>query len=85
MRIHPDREHIDLLTHHRMGNAARKPEASRCPILFRATPQPSTGGRSVRSKANPHRRQGTLETTHRTRDRTSTPSVLAPPSSFRAI
>jgi hypothetical protein len=37
-----------------------------CPILFRATPQPSTGRRSVRSKANPNKeRQGILETTHR--------------------
>ena len=36
-----------------------------CPILLRATPQPSTGRRSVRSTANPVRRQGILETTHR--------------------
>ena len=43
-----------------------------CPILFRATPQPSTGRRSVRSKANPHRRQGILETTHRHPKPTST-------------
>ena len=86
VRIDPDREHIDLLTHHRMGNAAAgKPEASRCPILFRATPQPSTGRRSVRSKANPHRRQGTLETTHRNPRPYEHPSVLAPPSSFRAF
>jgi hypothetical protein len=37
-----------------------------CPILFRATPQPSTDRRSVRSKANPNtERQGIIETTGR--------------------
>jgi hypothetical protein len=34
------------------------------PILFRATSQPSTRGRSVRSKANRARWQSILETTH---------------------
>src|SRR5262249_22687818 len=66
VRIDPDREHhqppkCDGYVTPRRADLKRV----ECPILFRATPQPSTGKRSVRSKANPNtRRQGILETTH---------------------
>ena len=74
VRIDPDREH------HQPPDTSRTETPRRaslkrveCPILFRATPQPSTDGRSVRSKANPHGWQGILETTHRNPRRVRAP------------
>src|SRR5438477_11355332 len=56
------------------------------PILFRATPQPSTDGQPVRSKANRARWQGILETTHQNPRRYEQhPRVASDPHSGHSV
>ena len=56
----------NLLDDHRWETPRRAILKRVVPFLFRATPQPRSGGRPVRSKANRERWQGILETAHRT-------------------
>jgi hypothetical protein len=58
-----------------------------CPIRLRATPQPSTGRRSVRSKSQPEEQAAGHSRDHPPAPETvrAQPTALACPSSFRAI